>query len=252
MMRPLTSLDSLTEASRNRARFSGHGQAMGAAGTVQQTGNVSPEDHFLVNSGDAAIINPQEHGFRPIRIGMAWDNLTSAGEKRSLTKKAAGKIIPGVTAGVDLDLGCLYELQSGERGAVQAFGELFGRFDGKPFIALSGDEQTGDAPGEDEYIIINGAQWPEFKRVMFYAYIYSGTPSWDIIRPVIHIRVPGEPVISVQLSLSDQKLPVCAIVSLENVRNGIKAFNHSEFFSGHPEMDRAFGYGIVWEDGKKI
>lgn len=249
MTRPRTSVDSLTEATRNRAKFSGHGQAMGTAGMVPEV-EAAP-DEFLALPGELAIVNPQEHGFRPIKIGMAWDNLTSKGEKRSLTKKLAGKVTSLVNEGVDLDLGCLYELQSGERGAIQAFGERFGRFDDKPYITLSGDERTGDAPGEDEFLVINGQKWPEIKRITLYAYIYDGTPDWSVTRPEIHVRVPGEPVITIQPGVSDAKMAICAIATLENVRNGIKVTNHTEFFAGHAELDRAFGYGISWVEGKK-
>jgi tellurite resistance protein TerA len=249
MTRPRSSVDSLTEATRNRAKFSGHGNAKGTAGLVPEV-EAAP-DEFLKKPGELAIVNPQEHGFQPIKIGMAWDNVTSKGEKRSLVKKLAGKVSAMVNEGVDLDLGCLYELQTGERGAIQAFGERFGKFDQKPYITLSGDERTGDAPGEDEYLVINGHKWPDIKRVTLYAYIYDGTPDWSVVSPEIRVRVPGEPAITIQPKVSDSKLAICAIATLENVRNGIKVANHTEFYAGHAELDRAFGYGISWVDGEK-
>ena len=47
------------------------------------------------------------------------------------------------------------------------------------------------------------------------------------------------------------ELAVCAITMIENVRNGIKLTNHTEYFPGHAEMDRAFGFGLEWDEGKK-
>jgi tellurite resistance protein TerA len=48
-----------------------------------------------------------------------------------------------------------------------------------------------------------------------------------------------------------KNLGICAIAGLENVRNGIKLTNHTEYFPGHAEMDRAFGYGLEWDNGTK-
>lgn len=249
MSQPLSSLDSLADASRYRASFSGHGNAKGAAGSIPE-GETGP-DGFLTAPGDFAIVNPHEHGFRPIRIGMAWENLTSSGEKRSTVKKLAAQAVPQINGGIDLDLGCLYELQTGERGAIQAFGDRYGNFDEKPFITLSGDERTGDASGEDELLIVNGQKWPEIKRLLLYAYIYGGTPDWSIAKPLVKVRIAAEPDVMIIPEAGDSSLTVCAVASLENVRNGIRITNHTEYFAGHAEMDRAFGFGLSWENGAK-
>jgi tellurite resistance protein TerA len=153
--------------------------------------------------------------------------------------------------GVDLDVGCLYELQDGTRGAVQAFGEKFGDFEQPPYMALSGDERTGEAKGYDEYVQINGAHWDKIKRVLVYFYIYSGVPNWAEINPKIILDVPGEEDLVVALGAHNDALAVCAVGGLENVRNGIKLTNYTEYFPGHAEMDRAFGFGLEWADGKK-
>jgi tellurite resistance protein TerA len=248
MSRIQTSIDSLTEATRERGEFSGHGDAVGIAGYIPPVeGEHSAE--FLADPGDMTVVNPQEHGFRNIGIAMTWQNTDSAGEVRNIAQKLVAEATGH--GGVDLDLGCLYELQSGERGAIQAFGKLFGKFEDKPYITLSGDDRTGNAQGVDEFLVLNGQKWPEIKRVLLYAYIYSGAPDWSAVHPKIEIRVPGEPPLKLAPKAHDGKLAVCAIASLENIRNGIKLTNHTEYFSGHPEMDRAFGYGIRWEDGLK-
>ena len=53
----------------------------------------------------------------------------------------------GGTSGIDLDLGCLYELNDGRKGAVQALGNAFGSLTNPPFISLDGDDRTGDSVG---------------------------------------------------------------------------------------------------------
>lgn len=240
-----TSLDSLTEANRYRAEFSGHGDALGAAGV--RKASFDPENcAHLRQPGESIAVNPPGGGFKYILIGAAWDNETREKEGMigRLARKAAGK-------GVDLDVGCLYEMQDGTRGSVQAFGEKFGSFDEAPFMALSGDDRTGDGGGYDEHITVNGAHWDKIKRIVVYFYIYSGAPNWSVVNPRIILDVPGEDDLVVSLSTHNDALAVCAVGGLENVRGGIKLTNFTEYFPGHAEMDRAFGFGLEWDDGKK-
>jgi len=244
MTRNTLSNDSMAEASRSRAKFSEHGNAKGAAGYRIEGEN--PDCEFLSSSGQTAIINPREEGFKHIKIGAAWDNVVvdKSGFFGRLIKKATKK-------GVDIDLGCLYELQDGSRGAIQAFGKLFGNYNKKPYIALSGDERTGNTEGDDEYIMIKGSKWPEISRLIIYVYIYDGVPDWANIKPQIQVTVPGEAPMIVTPKISKAELNVCVIAELENIRNGIKLINHTEYFPGHAEMDRAFGFGLQWADGQK-
>jgi tellurite resistance protein TerA len=243
-----TSADSLIEATRSRAEFSGHGKALGAKGYLSDTDDDSLQ--FLGSTGQTDIFNPRDEGFGKIRIGAAWQNMEveKAGFFGKLLKKAT-------KAGVDLDLGCLYELQNGKRGAIQAFGDLYGAYDEPPYIVLTGDDRTGDDhdddDGEDEIIFVNGEKWPEIKRVIFYLYIYDGAPNWAAIKPQIQVRIPGEKPVVVTLHTYKSELSVCAVAGLENVRNGIKLTNHTEYYPGHPSMDRAFGIGLNWDDGQK-
>ena len=242
-----SSFASMAEATRGRLEFSGHGAALGAGGVKQESDH--PENcEFLTKPGDSVAISMGAEGFKSMMIGVAWDNI-HAGEKKGgiLTKILGG----GKRAGVDLDIGCFYELTNGKRGALQAFGDKFGDFDKAPFIKLSGDERSGDAEGQDEYMLVNGAHWSEIKRIMVYIYIYEGALRWSDIHPQIVVDVPGENDLYVTLKEHDDRLDLCAVAQLENVRGGIKLTNCTEFFPGHEEMDRAFGFGLEWEDGKK-
>ena len=118
-------------------------------------------------------------------------------------------------------------------------------------MALSGDERTGDAEGDDEYILVNGAHWKTVKRMLIYIYIYGGATQWAEINPHVTIDVPGENDLVLSLSSHNDAMDLCAIGGLEQVRGGIKLTNYTEYFPGHEEMDRAFGYGLQWDDGKK-
>lgn len=248
MSRDQSSADSLIQATRSRAQFSGHGNAKGAAG-LRVKGDGRPGE-FLSDPGETAIINPHEHGYEMINIGLAWDNVSPSGNEKGFLKRLLGRT-PVMPRGVDLDLGCLYELKNGQRGCIQAFGEMFGDLENAPYINLSGDERTGDAEGDDESILVNGAHWPDIKRLLLYVYIYDGVPDWSTVRPQVQVRVPGEPPLVVTPNISRKELAVCAVATLENIRGGIRLTNHTEYFPGHAEMDRAFGFGLSWADGQK-
>lgn len=248
---------SIEEATRSRATFSTHGRSKGAAGFISREDDSQPAD-FLSKPGQTAIVNPTKEGIKNFEIGVAWDNVPT----RVKTTKKAGffkKLLGGKDTvkttkkkkGVDLDLGCLYELKNGKRGAIQAFGEGFGDLEKEPYIKLSNDERTGEAEGEDELICVNGVKWNEIKRIVIYIYIYDGADSWASIKPQIQVRVPEEKPMIVSLGAKKQDLSVCAVAGLENIRGGIKMTNYMEYFPGHLSMDRAFGFGLSWEDGQK-
>lgn len=244
MSRDTIATDALTEASRNRTEFSGHGKAKGAAG--YRPDNEEHVENFLNGFGESLIAQKPDNGFDDIVIGASWDNivLQESGLLKKLIKKATKQ-------GIDIDVGCLYEMQDGTRGALQAFGDLFGSYDSAPFIHLSGDERTGDKEGDDEGIHVNGQKWADIKRLVVYIYIYSGKGNWEDIKPKITIRIPGERPLTITPAIKKTNLPVCAVAAIENDNGAIKFTNYGEYFPGHPEMDRAYGFGLNWDDGEK-
>ena len=236
--------NSMMEATRSRASFSGHGGSLGASG-YRVAANNPDNCEFLNEPGQNIAISPKD-GFENILIGVEWDN------KHVENSGFFGKMFKKIRkVGIDLDIGCLYEMNDGSRGAIQAFGEKFGDYNAPPYISLSGDERTGDADGHDEYMLVNGAHWNDIKRLLVYIYIYEGAPSWSEINPQIILDVPGENDLVVTLGAHDDALCLCAVGELENVRGGIRLTNRTEYFPGHEEMDRALGYGLDWADGVK-
>lgn len=248
-----SSSNSILEATRSRAKFSGHGQSKGAAGFISPYDEDQPAE-FLSKPGQTSIVNPPKGGMTNFEIGVAWDNVTpSKSQKKSgffdrILRMGKASVTP---SGVDLDVGCLYELKNGKRGAIQAFGDMYGSLTEEPYMFLSGDERTGDAEGEDELITVNGAHWNDIKRIIIYLYIYGGASSWEVVKPQIQVRVPSEKPMIVTLNARREELALCAVASLENVRGGIRMTNHMEYYPGHAAMDRAFGFGLEWDDGHK-
>ena len=237
----------MAEATRSRVQFSGHRGSLGAAGYRNKDENDYGDTcEFLDDPGESIAISPGPDGFESILIGVAWDNVQvqQSGFFGKMLKKVQN-------TGVDLDIGCLYEMADGTRGAIQAFGEKFGDFENAPFLALSGDERTGNAEGHDESILVNGRHWDKIKRLLIYIYIYEGAPSWSQIKPQIIVDVPGNDDLIVTLGAHDDALCLCAVAELESIRGGIRLTNRTEYFPGHEEMDRAFGFGLQWGGGKK-
>ena len=239
------SQSSLESATRWQSKFSSHGTSLGAAG--KRILNYDPTNATTLSKpGQSVAVSPQEQCFNHITIGAAWDPVTK------LRKGPLGSLLNlKKKTNIDLDIGCLYELQNGERGAIQAFGEKWGTIDKPPYIALSGDERTGDTEGFDEQLNIIGENWPHIKRALIYLYIYDTRETWAGINPRVLIDIPGEEDLAVTLSHHEQHLQLCAIGMIENIRGGLKLTNISEYYHGHEDMDRAFGFGLNWEDGEK-
>jgi tellurite resistance protein TerA len=242
------SVSSIDQAERSVAEFSGHGNAKGKAGYIHPDDQITAD--FLGKRQDMIAINPPAGGFDEIKVAAAWDpqQVTAPSLLKKLTGFGGDK---KKSINIDLDLGILYELQDGSRGAVQAFGQLMGRFTEPPYIALSGDERTGRARGDDEYIRINGPHWPHIKRLLLYIYIYRGVPDWASARPQIQVHIQTQKPMVITPAAHHDHYPLCALAGLENIRDGIKITNYTEYFHGHNDMDRAFGFGLEWEDGSK-
>ena len=243
---PKGSQGSLEEANRDRVEKSRYG-GLGAAGYISQYDESQPGT-FLSKPGEIAVINPPDGGLPDFKIAVEWDNMKAEEAQGAIAKFFQKKI---TKAGIDLDLGCLYKLKNGSRGGMQALGAMHGNLKEPPYIYLSRDERTGDREGPDETILINGAHWDDIEKVLIYIYIYEGARNWASVRPQVQVRVPGEEPMVVTLNARQKTMSVCAVAGIENIRGGIRMTSYLEYFPGHAEMDRAFGFGLSWEDGKK-
>jgi tellurite resistance protein TerA len=237
--------DGLSQADQTQNEFSRYQGAIGQAG--ERVFEAVRSTSYLGNPGDTIALTPGPDGFGKFYIGCAW-NLQTKPITGFWQKLLHG---PATTTKVDIDLGCLYELQDGTRGALQALGAENGALDRAPYIWLSHDERTGLAAGDDEHLIINGQAWTKFNRVLIYAYIYEGAPDWSDVRPSVTLRIPGQPQANITPQMSRSRLGVCALALIEHIRGGLKLTNLTEYFPGQPDMDRAYSFGVHWDDGAK-
>ncbi len=152
---------------------------------------------------------------------------------------------------IDLDLGCLYEMKNGSKGCVQALGNTFGSLNSLPFIALDGDDRSGAALG-GENLRVNGSHVAEFKRILIYTFIYEGAANWRSADGVVTVKCPGSQDLIVRMDEYGSAKRMCAIAMLEN--SGNETFSVEklvQFYDGHSQMDRAFGWGMNWVPGRK-
>ncbi|MDR0558444.1 MAG: TerD family protein [Treponema sp.] len=171
--------------------------------------------------------------------------------KESVKKGFLSSLSGGRGKGIDLDLGCLFELKNGSKGCVQALGNAFGSLSNPPFISLDGDDRTGESAG-GENLRINGDKISQFKRILIYTFIYEGAADWKQTNGIVTIKYPGSQDIIIRMDDYSSSQNMCGIALLEN--SGDETFSVEKlvrFFSGHRDLDRAYGWGMKWVAGSK-
>jgi tellurite resistance protein TerA len=174
-----------------------------------------------------------------MRVNLNWQQ----GGKRGLFKsKSAGA--------VDLDLRCLFEMQDGYKGGVDALGKQFGSLDGPPYILLDGDDRSGFSEG-GENLTINLDRLDQIKRVLIYTAIYSGVINWADARAVVTLYPVGAPPIEVFLDEATGQSPACGIALLTN-QNGALTVSREVVYVGNAEhLDQRYGWGLSWSQKTK-
>ena len=157
----------------------------------------------------------------------------------------------GGSSGIDLDLGCLYELNDGRKGAVQALGNAFGSLVNPPYISLDGDDRTGNsAAGEN--LRINGNMVSQIKRILVYTFIYEGVANWQQANATVTIKYPRAEDIIVRMDNYNSSQKMCGLALFTNVNNETFSVEKIvQFYQGHQALDQAFGWNMKWTVGRK-
>ena len=157
----------------------------------------------------------------------------------------------GGNKGIDLDLGCLYELKNGQKGTVQALGNAFGSLSRPPYISLDGDDRTG-AVSTGENLRIDGNRISEIKRVLVYTFIYEGVANWQQADATVTIQYPGAEDLVVKMDTYNSSNIMCGLVLFENVNDETFSVEKIvQFYPGHQALDKAFHWGMTWRAGRK-
>ncbi|MGK7904788.1 MAG: stress response protein [Hormoscilla sp.] len=206
--------------------------------TIPGANSVNLSDKVVLqDNGDAVQLKTNSGGrLGEISVNLNWH------QKQQASVGEENKII-------DLDLGCLFELTTGETGVVQPWGDVWGNFDRPPFIIHCGDDRTG-ASSEGETLRINGDNISMFKRILVYAYIYQATANWPDADAVATIKQPGQANIVVELNQYRGEKGICAIALLANTGETFSLKKVMGYFSTYKQMYRTFNWNMEWTPKK--
>jgi tellurite resistance protein TerA len=177
-------------------------------------------------------------------------SLAKTGERQGIMRVNLNWSAAGAQ-GVDLDLGCLWELSDGKKGAIQALGNMFGSENAPPYIALDGDDRTGSATA-GENMRINLAVPERFRRILVFAMIYSGAANWAAVDGVVTMYPTSGPPIEVRLDSPVKGARICAVAQVYYAEGGIYVNREVRYIDGSQrKLDEAYGWGMKWQAGKK-
>ncbi len=140
---------------------------------------------MIYNEGKDIILSPNAEG--RVLVGLAWDPNR---EKVGLTQKLS-RIIGENHETYDLDISC-YAYDDGKAFMDHVTGQPGEIVDKSGFIRHSGDCRSGDAEGDDEYIVCDLKKLPPYiKEILFIAEVSSAHSFSDIKQPEIRIADYG-------------------------------------------------------------
>lgn len=210
----------------------------------------------LEKQGDSHKIDLSKGGSaisKEIIINLNW----TQGEQ---PKGFWSKLFSG-SSEVDLDLGCFYELQNGQKTVIDglqfAHGQggpkdrltRQGRYTDFPWIWHTGDDRSGAGAGEN--ILVNPKGLSELKRIVVYCFIYEGAAKWNETNAVVTIKVPENPEVVVEMGKQFDSRTFCAIAELLFDEGSITVKKLVSFHNGHADCDKAYQWGMKWSAGSK-
>jgi tellurite resistance protein TerA len=210
----------------------------GGAPTSTPAGPVS-----LTKRGQAVNLSKSASG-KPYRFNLNWN----PGGSQQGGGGFMAKMRP--TQSIDLDLGCLYELRDGKKGAVQALGNSFGSLQGPPWIQLDKDDRSGNVT-EGENLFISSEHQQDIERMIVFAFIYEGVASWSQATAVATIHQPDGPPITINLDEHADGQTMCGIALVKNVGGQMQLTREIQYCKGHRDLDAMYGWGMSWTPTRK-
>ena len=202
----------------------------------------------LESKGDSYDLKPKiTQG--ALLINLNWNKTFQVPKKKGFfSKLSVGKVKE-----IDLDLGCLFEMQDNSKACIQPLNQGFlkqGAFDQPPFIFHLGDDRTGSW-SEGENIKINMSHLDKLRRVLIFTFIYEGVPNWTSTDAIVTIKVPGQPVLEIPMGSQADSRGFCAIAMIDFESNHVKVTKLVTFHNGHSDCDHAYSWGLQWVAGSK-
>jgi tellurite resistance protein TerA len=219
-------------------RGGGDGAAGGGGGAPVSLSKVT-----LTKSAPSVSLRKQGGGGR-LTVNLNWNQKPAGGGGFLRRVLAAG-------SGIDLDLACLFQMADGRAGVVQALGNSFGSFDQPPYVQLDADDRTGASQG-GENLFVNLAHVREIRRLLVFAFIYEGVPSFDQAQAIVTLTPQSGAPIEVHLDEKAGNARMCAIALLENQGgDDLSVRREVRYVSGHRDLDAAYSWGLNWTPGRK-
>jgi len=191
----------------------------------------------LEKKGDSTKIDLSKHSTdkSEIHVNLNWNQVIKKG---GFFRK---------TESLDLDLGCMYELATGEKGVIQALGGNFGSKTYFPYIALDKDDRTGTSTDGENIFITR----PDLiKKLVIFSFIYEGHSDFLEANAVLKIKGMNNDI-TINLDNPRPYLTFCIGVLIENDKGIIKIQKIDEYVKDHIDCDKMFGFNFNWKTGTK-
>ncbi len=208
-----------------------------AAPTSPPPSSVSLTKVTLQKQGESARINLKKDASNKMHINLNWD------------KTSKGGFLGFGARSSDLDLGCMFEMQDGNKGVIQALGGRLGTRVQPPFIYLDHDDRSGaSATGENLYI-----ERPDLiQRVLIFAFIYEGADQgFRGVNGRLRLTDPAGNEVNINLNNPDASRTFCAVAMIENVGGAVSVCKEERYFGDHEDTDHYYRFGFRWSAGSK-
>jgi tellurite resistance protein TerA len=195
----------------------------------------------LEKKGQARSVNlTKGGGGEPLHFNLNWSANVEGGRKRGF--------LSGKSNAPDLDIGCMFELVTGEKSVIQPLGGYYGDAHNKPWIWLDKDDRSGqDVDGENMWVY----RPDQIKRMMLFALIYDGAPDFKSVGATLTITDADRGVTVVHLDNPDANRTFCAICTVTNTGSSLEIRKEEQYFRGAHEADGYFQFGFQWKAGHK-
>lgn len=196
-----------------------------------------------------------------LRVNLSWRMRSSdfdgrSGMRASLRNPLQAlkpQVVQAHTQGVvdvDLDLACMYELADGSKGVVQPLGNFLGDWNAPPYVKLTGDDRFGSPSGETIYVNLDHKD--DIKRLLFFVYIYDGTPAFDRTHAILTLFPSNGGSVEVNLDQRAPQARSCAVLLMEHEKDQLMVRRQVRYVYGfQSELDRLYGWGLQWGRGYK-
>ena len=202
----------------------------------------------LTKSSPTVSLTKQGSAGGKLHVNLNW-TARPAGQVQP--KGFLKRIAAAASTGIDLDLGCLFEMKNGQKGVIQALGNQFGSLDAPPYVFLDGDDRSGSNVG-GENLYINLAHASELRRVLVFACIYEGASAFDQAGGVVTLTPASGAPIEVRLDETAGKSRMCAVALIDNSSGDLIVRREVNYINGsQKQLDEAYGWGMNWTPGRK-